>query len=214
MDGLSAPSQPASIGGRFCGWRVQARSDCPFFSARVPRRPQRAQRRHRQPAAPNGTAQANSRAGAAYHRAGTGRCRCRPRPTAAPPAAAASQLRLPTYVPSPSMPPPDFPATESGLQAGYKAYPKNLTRSVRTAAGLGGEVTGLTSLPFPPPTPLEDNQAWQAVNKEINANAQAAHGAQRRTTTTRSPPPWPVVTCPTCSTSTPLAPRCPSCRSS
>jgi putative aldouronate transport system substrate-binding protein len=80
------------------------------------------------------------------------------------------KLRLPTFVPSTAAPPADFPATESGLQAGYRGYPRNLTTSVPQAPGLGGEVTALTSLPFPPPTPFDDNQAWQEVNKALNAN--------------------------------------------
>jgi len=98
-----------------------------------------------------------------------------PKPTVAPAAptaaaAATSRLRLPTFVPSTSAPPADYPATESGLQAGYRTYPKTLTKSVPQAPGLGGDVTALTSLPFPPPTPYEENLAWQTVNKALNAN--------------------------------------------
>jgi putative aldouronate transport system substrate-binding protein len=91
-----------------------------------------------------------------------------PTPAPSAPGAALGKLRLPTFVPA-AVPPPDFPATESGLQAGYKVYPKTLVKSVATPPGTGGDVTALTSLPFPPSPPLEENTAWQAVNKQLNA---------------------------------------------
>ncbi len=90
-------------------------------------------------------------------------------PTPAPAAAAARKLNLPAYVPIQGAK-ADLPATPEGLQAGYLTYPQNLVTSVAQAPGSGGDVTALTSLPFAPPPPVEANPAWQAINKELNAN--------------------------------------------
>jgi putative aldouronate transport system substrate-binding protein len=92
-------------------------------------------------------------------------------PTSVPVAAPTpgSKLVLPKYVPSSGVPTPDFPATSTGLQAGYRGYPKTLVKSVPQPPGLGGDVTALTALPFPPSPPLEENAYWQAVNHELNA---------------------------------------------
>lgn len=76
---------------------------------------------------------------------------------------------MPAYVPIQGAK-PDLPATSEGLQAGYFVYPQGLAPSVAQPPGLGGDVTGLTSLPFSPPSPVEDNPAWQAINKQLNAN--------------------------------------------
>jgi putative aldouronate transport system substrate-binding protein len=81
-----------------------------------------------------------------------------------------SKLVLPGYAPSVGVPTPDFPATPTGLQAGYRSYPKTLVKSVPQAPGSGGDVTALTSLPFPPSPPLEENTYWQAVNQNLNAS--------------------------------------------
>jgi putative aldouronate transport system substrate-binding protein len=81
-----------------------------------------------------------------------------------------SKLLLPAYAPSAGVPTPDFVATPTGLQAGYRAYPKTLVKSVLQVPGLGGDVTALTSLPFPPSPPMEENSYWQAVNQNLNAN--------------------------------------------
>ena len=83
--------------------------------------------------------------------------------------AAAQKLKLPNYLPMQG-PKADLPATSDGLQAGYFTYPQSLSKTVTQPPGLGGDVTGLTSLPFSPPPPLQDNQAWQAINTELNAN--------------------------------------------
>src|SRR5207247_6099484 len=91
-----------------------------------------------------------------------------PTPAASTTGAALGKLRLPTFVPA-AVPPPDFPATDSGLQSGYKVYPKNLVKSVASPPGTGGDVTALTSLPLPPPPPVEATTAWQAVNKQLTA---------------------------------------------
>jgi putative aldouronate transport system substrate-binding protein len=84
-------------------------------------------------------------------------------------AAASRRLRLPAYVPIEGAK-ADLPATADGLQAGYLSYPQTLVKTVTQPPGMGGDVTALTSLPFSPPPPVEDNPAWQAINKELNAN--------------------------------------------
>ena len=38
--------------------------------------------------------------------------------------------------------------------------------------GTGGTVNIMSIQLFPPPTPLDQNPAWQAVNKALNANVQ------------------------------------------
>lgn len=96
-----------------------------------------------------------------------------PATLAAPRATAATgggrKLQLPSYMPVAGAQ-ADLLPTPDGLQAGYFAYPKSLGKTVAKAPGLGGDVTALTSLPFAPPPPLEDNPAWQAINKGLNAN--------------------------------------------
>ena len=90
----------------------------------------------------------------------------------ATPAAGATRsgkLQLPTYATGPG-PKPDFPGNATGLQPGYLNYPPNLVKSVPQPAGLGGDVTVLVSTASPPPPALEQNAAWQAINKDLNAN--------------------------------------------
>jgi putative aldouronate transport system substrate-binding protein len=92
--------------------------------------------------------------------------------TVAPAAVApkvSSRLKLPTYVPYTGGPKPDLPPTDEGVQAGYFSYPKNLVKSVPQPPGSGSTFTALDSLPFSPPPPLDQNPAWQAVHKELNA---------------------------------------------
>jgi putative aldouronate transport system substrate-binding protein len=79
------------------------------------------------------------------------------------------KVKLPTYGALPNLPPADLPGTPDGLLApGYQKYPTNLIKSVPTPPGKGGEVNGLTASLSTPPTALENNPAWQQVNKELN----------------------------------------------
>jgi putative aldouronate transport system substrate-binding protein len=97
------------------------------------------------------------------------------RPAAAAPAStsvaavAAGKLKLPAYVPFTSGPAPDLAPTDDGVQAGFYTFPKNLVKTVPNPPGSGGTITALTNLPFPPPPPLDQNPAWQAIHKELNA---------------------------------------------
>ncbi len=65
---------------------------------------------------------------------------------------------------------PDLPATDAGLEAGYFTYPPDRVKAVPETPGLGGDVTVITSITGSEPPPVDQNPAWQAVNKELNAN--------------------------------------------
>ena len=78
------------------------------------------------------------------------------------------KVKLPAYIALPNLPSADLPGTPDGLLApGYQRYPANLIRSVAQPPGKGGEVNGLTASLSTAPTPLDQNLAWQQVNKEL-----------------------------------------------
>ncbi len=86
-------------------------------------------------------------------------------------ASSGGKVKLPTYMALPNLPPPDLPGTPDGLLApGYQKYPTNLIRSVSQPPGKGGEVNALTASLSTAPTPLENNPAWQQVNKELGVS--------------------------------------------
>jgi putative aldouronate transport system substrate-binding protein len=96
-------------------------------------------------------------------------------PTSLPPAPAAaarSDPGFPNYIALASKPTPDFPARDERYEDGYFNYPANPTSSVTDAPGQGSTFNAMTIGLFPPPTPFEQNAAWQAVNKALNANIQ------------------------------------------
>jgi putative aldouronate transport system substrate-binding protein len=91
-------------------------------------------------------------------------------PIARPPSGAASSLQLPTHVELQG-PPPDLPGSQDGLlPPGYLSYPRNPTRSVQQPVGTGEDVTAVTYTTQAPPTPAEQNPAWQRVNQELGLN--------------------------------------------
>ncbi|MBV8719364.1 MAG: extracellular solute-binding protein [Chloroflexi bacterium] len=100
---------------------------------------------------------------------------CTPAAPAAPPAATAgptgtSSLTLPTYVAFQG-PPADLPDSPDGLvPPGYLNYPRSPTRSVQQPVGSGEDVTAVTYTTQAPPTPAEQNPAWQRVNQETGFN--------------------------------------------
>jgi putative aldouronate transport system substrate-binding protein len=78
---------------------------------------------------------------------------------------------LPTYQPLANLPPADLLGSPDGLLApGYLKYPTNLIKSVPQPPGRGGEVNALTVSLSPAPTALENNVAWQQVNKEVGVS--------------------------------------------
>ncbi|MBV9579452.1 MAG: extracellular solute-binding protein [Chloroflexi bacterium] len=93
--------------------------------------------------------------------------------SAAAPAAAGAggKVALPTYVAFQG-PTPDLPGNEQGLDPAFFKFPSNLTQTVTTPPGDGSTVTAITYLTLAPPPPMEQNAAWQAVNKSLNATLQ------------------------------------------
>ena len=98
------------------------------------------------PAAPGGAAAPTARPGSA------------PAPSGA--------VKLPTYVPLAAVK-ADLPGSES-IPDGYLAYPKSTFKSVTTTPGSGGDVSWMTYT-IVANAPLEDNPAWQEVNKQVGA---------------------------------------------
>lgn len=78
---------------------------------------------------------------------------------------------LPTYVPFQG-PPADLPGDARGLDPAYFNFPKQLVQSVARPPGDGGTVTAITMIPFTPPRPMDQNAAWQAVNRALNVTLQ------------------------------------------
>jgi putative aldouronate transport system substrate-binding protein len=93
---------------------------------------------------------------------------------AAKPAAAASGTTfagalLPTYVPSTLGARPDLPSTAPNVSDGFLSYPKDPPRAIAEPPGRGGEVNFFVPAYYPPATPLDQNPAWQEVNRQLNA---------------------------------------------
>jgi putative aldouronate transport system substrate-binding protein len=100
-----------------------------------------------------------------------------PAAPAAPPsggsgAAAQQASALPNFIANTTGPKPDFPAAGPQYQDGFINYPKNPSKALPpTPPGAGGKVLCYTNNSAPaPPTPLEQNQAWQETNKQLNAD--------------------------------------------
>jgi putative aldouronate transport system substrate-binding protein len=96
---------------------------------------------------------------------------CTPAAPSAPATSSASaggRVKLPTSVPMANLPKPDLPGTPDGLVVpGYLRYPSSLVKSVAQPPGKGGDVNALTVSLSTAPTPLDQNPAWQQVNKEL-----------------------------------------------
>src|SRR5258707_4734208 len=103
-------------------------------------------------------------------------------PTAGPPRPAAGATTsgsstanavYPTYVPGSTGPKPDSPARGPGYDAGFDKFPTNPAKAMPgDPPGAGGTVNIMSIALFPPPAPLAQNPAWQAVNKALNANVE------------------------------------------
>ncbi|HLZ28671.1 MAG TPA: extracellular solute-binding protein [Chloroflexota bacterium] len=98
-------------------------------------------------------------------------------PAAAPtrPAATVSggSAVYPAYVPVSSGPKPDVPASGPGYDDGFNTFPTNPVKAMPgDPPGAGGTVRAMSIALFPPPTPLAQNPAWQAVNKALNATVE------------------------------------------
>jgi putative aldouronate transport system substrate-binding protein len=96
------------------------------------------------------------------------------RPTAGPSGGTSSGSVYPTYIRPTTGPKPDFAAIGPDYQDGYINFPKDPPKSwTRPAPGTGGRVISYTNAGAPlPPTPVDQNPAWQEVNKQLNANVE------------------------------------------
>ncbi len=95
-------------------------------------------------------------------------------PTSPPvpaPVSAGSASAYPNYYPVTSGPTPDFAAAGPEYQVGFVNFPKNPPKSWNKAPpGSGSKVVSYTNTGAPvPPTPMDQNPAWQEVNKQLNA---------------------------------------------
>src|SRR6266436_6113511 len=98
-------------------------------------------------------------------------CGLAPRPSTGPaPAsggAGSGKVKTPSYVVVQDGPKPDLPARADGVDAGYFAFPQTLFKSMKEAPGKGEDVTLMTNLIQGAVVALDQNSAWQAVNKDM-----------------------------------------------
>jgi putative aldouronate transport system substrate-binding protein len=96
------------------------------------------------------------------------------RPAGSPTSGATSAASLyPTYLPASSGPKPDVPASGPGYDDGFDKFPTNPVKAQPgDPPGTGSTVKIMSIALFPPPTPLAQNPAWQAVNKALNSDVQ------------------------------------------
>lgn len=79
----------------------------------------------------------------------------------------------PIYLPVSNGPKPDVPASGPGYDDGFNSFPKQPVKAMPgDPPGTGSTIRIMSIALFPPPTPLAQNQAWQAVNKALNANVE------------------------------------------
>jgi putative aldouronate transport system substrate-binding protein len=79
---------------------------------------------------------------------------------------------MPSYVQLQG-PRPDLPGSAGGLvEPSYLTYPKQLFKAVPNTPAGGGEVSIMTFTTLPPAPPVDQNAAWQAINKEVGATLQ------------------------------------------
>lgn len=77
-------------------------------------------------------------------------------------------ISLPLYAPFNGSK-PDLPGNADGLDAAWYKFPKdNLVQTVTAPPGDGSHVTSLAFLTLQAPPPMNQNVAWQAVNKALN----------------------------------------------
>ncbi|HEY3057730.1 MAG TPA: hypothetical protein VGL99_02020 [Chloroflexota bacterium] len=79
-------------------------------------------------------------------------------------------VQLPSRIPLTTIK-PDLAGSADGLiDPAFVNYPSNPIKSVADTPGRGGDVTVTTWTTSAPPTPMDSNALWQAVNKELGAN--------------------------------------------
>jgi putative aldouronate transport system substrate-binding protein len=88
-------------------------------------------------------------------------------PTSSGAGANAARLKVPAYVPVQDGPRADLPPRADGVDAGYFKFPPTLFKSVKEPPGKGEDVTLMTNLIQGAVVALDQNSAWQAVNKDM-----------------------------------------------
>jgi putative aldouronate transport system substrate-binding protein len=85
---------------------------------------------------------------------------------------------LPTYVPFQG-PTPDFPASSDGIvPAGYLSFPQNLVKSRAGPVGKQGDTVSFLSYSInPSPAAVDQNPAWQQVNRDLGLDLQFTYTA-------------------------------------
>ncbi len=86
--------------------------------------------------------------------------------TSSPTKPSAGGVKLPNYLPFRG-PKPDLPPN-GAVEPAYLRFPSHLVRSVNETPGRCGDLTLLYLALEPPPAPLAQNAAWQALNKALN----------------------------------------------
>jgi putative aldouronate transport system substrate-binding protein len=83
--------------------------------------------------------------------------------------APAAKLTLPKFVPFEG-PKPDIEGASNGLPPAYNAFPSDLRKSVPRPPGKGGDVSIMNFTNAPVPPGVDQNPAWQEVNKQLGVN--------------------------------------------
>jgi putative aldouronate transport system substrate-binding protein len=85
-------------------------------------------------------------------------------------ASAGGPVKLPAFVAFQGAK-PDFPGTPDGiLPPAFMNYPRNPVKTVTQPVGKGDDVNAMMYTTQAPPTPVEQNTAWQQVNTELGVN--------------------------------------------
>jgi putative aldouronate transport system substrate-binding protein len=94
--------------------------------------------------------------------------------TPAPAASNRTGSVYPTFTPTQGGPKADFPSIGSLYEDGFKDFPATPFKAWnREPPGAGGDVQALVVVTRPAvPNALEQNPAWQAINKQLNVNFQ------------------------------------------
>jgi putative aldouronate transport system substrate-binding protein len=92
---------------------------------------------------------------------------CAPAPVGTPQnRAGGARVPLPANVPLQG-PQPDLPGTADGIDPGYIRFPSQLFKSVQETPLSGGQVNIMVWNITAPMTPLEQNAAWQEINRQV-----------------------------------------------
>jgi putative aldouronate transport system substrate-binding protein len=76
-------------------------------------------------------------------------------------------VTLPSFVAFVGGVSPDLPSSGPNISDAYVSYPKDAPKANGEAPGRGGEVTTHVGAYYPPSTPLDQNPAWQEVNRQL-----------------------------------------------